>query len=277
MRPEATAVPPAHRITSVPSPVTSPMSGVKCACVRASRVGAGELGGGARLHRVGAHDAHAGQPLLHDRGQLAQAILHRVRARRHQRVVAADEQHQHGRGRHRPHGEPGIHRHHGGQRAHEGEDRGGRRDHAEADERAHRAHVAGGARHEIAGGIARERRRRKRLQRRVEAREQVGGHVLGGAGNREARGEPGGAVAHGAEDDQAYVMRQRRRRAVGRQRVDRVLDGPRDQQRQAGGDRQAHDAPRVPAAVRRGSTPELAGGRTQRTASIAAAARRGAA
>ena len=36
MRPEATAVPPAHRITSVPSPVTSPMSGVKCACVRAS-------------------------------------------------------------------------------------------------------------------------------------------------------------------------------------------------------------------------------------------------
>ena len=34
-RPAATAVPPTHRMTSVPSPVMSPMSGVKCACVRA--------------------------------------------------------------------------------------------------------------------------------------------------------------------------------------------------------------------------------------------------
>ena len=35
IRPAATALPPAQSTISVPTPVTSPMSGVKCACVRA--------------------------------------------------------------------------------------------------------------------------------------------------------------------------------------------------------------------------------------------------
>ena len=37
-RPAATALPPAHRTTRVPTPATSPISGVKCAWVRASSV-----------------------------------------------------------------------------------------------------------------------------------------------------------------------------------------------------------------------------------------------
>ena len=76
--------------------------------------------------------------------------------------------------------------------------------------------------------MTREELRRKRLQRGVEPVAQVGLHTLARPEDCEARAQPRGAVGGGEDEDQSDVAAERGGGAVTGQRIDRVLDRPRD-------------------------------------------------
>src|SRR5439155_321610 len=96
-------------------------------------------------------------------------------------------------------------------------------------------HVARGPGHEVARRVAREEFRREFLQRGVQAVAQIGLHALRGADRREPRAEPRDPVGRGQGQDQADLAAEGGAGALARQRVDRVLDRPRDRQGEAGG------------------------------------------
>jgi hypothetical protein len=97
--------------------------------------------------------------------------------------------------------------------------------------------------------VTREKLRRKRLQRGVEPVAQIGLHALARPEDREARAQARGAVGGGEDEDQADVAAERGAGAVAAERVDRVLDRPRDGEREAGGREQTEGAERVTLAV----------------------------
>jgi len=97
--------------------------------------------------------------------------------------------------------------------------------------------------------VAREEFRREFLQRGVQAVAQIGLHALRGADRREPRAEPRDPVGRGQRQDQADLAAEGGARALARERVDRVLDRPRDRQGEAGGRGETERAERVARAI----------------------------
>ena len=149
---------------------------------------------------------------------------------------------------------------HGAERADEGE-RGPRHHHgAEAGELADGGDVAGRARHEVADAVGVVEGRRHAQQMREEIVADVALHPLPRAEHGEARAHARRAVRRGEEQDDQDVARQRRS-ALLAERIDRVLDRPRDAERDARAGGQAQDPDRVATPVPVEICPEPAGGR----------------
>jgi hypothetical protein len=105
------------------------------------------------LAREGPHDAHAGEVLLHARGDVAEVVLHRFRANVNALAEklrqAADDRHREQRDeRHHQ-----IEAHHHHERAADDEQRGDRMHYRGTDQHAHRGEIVRGARHQIAGAL----------------------------------------------------------------------------------------------------------------------------
>ena len=101
-----------------------------------------------------------------------------------------------------------------------------------------RRDVAGRARHEIADAMRVVEGRRHGQQVREEIVADVSLHPLSRAEHGESGGHPRRAVRRGEEQDDHHVARQRGAALVA-DGIDRVLDGPRDAERDARGGDQA--------------------------------------
>ena len=148
-------------------------------------IGGGERTPGVLLHGVAAHDAHAGQILLHRPREHAELGLHGVGLLVHDAVDAREEDDQRGSRRHRPQGQPGIDSHHGCQRPREREEGAHQTHESEPHQRSDGRHIAGGPRHQITGPVGGVKGRRVRLQRTVEIVAHVVLHALRAAHERE--------------------------------------------------------------------------------------------
>ncbi len=92
-----------------------------------------------------------------------------------------------------------------------------------------------------------ERLGRERLERAVQRLAQVRLDPLARAHDRKTGAQAGDAVRRGQRDDEADVAGHRR--AVLLQRIDRLLDGPRDREREGRGRQQGHRTRRIARAV----------------------------
>jgi hypothetical protein len=199
-----------------------------------------EVGDLAGLHGIGAHHGDPAEVLLNLRRQHAELLLHLGGA--HLDLVDEplgdqDEKRKRCQGIHR---EPRVDQPHGGERADEGERGPRHHDGAEAGELADGRDVAGRARHEIADAVRVVEGRRHGQQMREEIVAEVSLHPLSRAEHGESGAHPRRAVRRGEEQDDHDVARQRRSARVA-EPIDRVLDRPRDAERDARGGDQAQN------------------------------------
>ena len=199
----------------------------------------GEL---ARLGREGLHHAHAGDVLLHVRGQLGDALLDLLQRRPRAVPVAGGDQHDDRHRRQRQGGQPGLQGEHGRGGQHDGERALGDEDEPVAEEEPHGLQVDRGARHQLAGLLGVEEPQLERLEVAVHEVAQVDldgqRHAPGDQPARHGQREP----RQGDEHDGAGQEPQRPL-VAGAHVVDRLARQPRNGHRGDHGERRERQRP----------------------------------